>query len=322
MTKVAQVSSPKSLGMANNKILTLINSGLRLNSLRTNSILKKDEWKQIDSRVVTISYKNLVAVNDLIENGLDRDNGGLGTTMDGYPRRGEKEEAQIDMSGTSGGQEEHTDYDEVGVPIPVLHSNFRINIRRLLAARQNGRNLDTTEADESTRVVNTAMEKMIFKGADVSVDGAKIYGYCNVPGRFTGSLSDWTTGADVIYKDIKEMIFKLINKGFIGPFYLYLGANRYDKLFNYVDGSDQTALDRITNLPGLEEIKNSPGTPKDDVVLVQMTSNVVDLSIGEDVQTVEWESYGGMEMQYKVMAAMAPRVKRNKNEVTGIVHYS
>jgi hypothetical protein len=59
-----------------------------------------------------------------------------------------------------------------------------------------------------------------------------------------------------------------------------------------------------------------------EVLLVQLTSDVVDLPVGQDITTVEWDTKGGLQMHFKVMAAMAPRMKSDANGNTGIVHYT
>ncbi len=52
--------------------------------------------------------------------------------------------------------------------------------------------------------------------------------------------------------------------------------------------------------------------------------DVVDLSVAAPLTTVQWDEMGGMIQNFKVMAAMAPRIKipRSANANTGLVHYS
>ena len=49
----------------------LLQAGMNVNTLRTNTTLRKDEWKEIDDTVVQISRQRLVGVGDLISRGLN-----------------------------------------------------------------------------------------------------------------------------------------------------------------------------------------------------------------------------------------------------------
>ena len=58
--------------------------------------------------------------------------------------------------------------------------------------------------------------------------------------------------------------------------------------------------------------------------MVQMTREVVDLAIGSDIQNIEWNAMGGLVAHYKVLGAMAPRLKwqykDDGTQVSGIYH--
>jgi hypothetical protein len=53
-------------------------------------------------------------------------------------------------------------------------------------------------------------------------------------------------------------------------------------------------------------------------VLVQMTRDVVDLAVGVDVSTVQWETRGGFTQHFKIFTAIAPRVKSDFDGKSGI----
>jgi hypothetical protein len=44
--------------------------------------------------------------------------------------------------------------------------------------------------------------------------------------------------------------------------------------------------------------------------------------IGMDVTTVQWETHGGMRLNFKVMAIMVPQLRSDFNGNAGIVHGS
>ncbi len=84
---------------------------------------------------------------------------------------------------------------------------------------------------------------------------------------------------------------------------------------------DRTFIERLLAIEPLQAIKSSPSLTA-EVVLVQMTSDVIDLSIGQDIVTVEWDSMGGLVTDFKIMAAIVPRVKSSAVDESGIAHYS
>jgi hypothetical protein len=59
-----------------------------------------------------------------------------------------------------------------------------------------------------------------------------------------------------------------------------------------------------------------------EVILVQMSTDVVDWLDGLQPTTVMWESHGGMMIHFKVMMIGAPRIKADQSGQSGIVHYT
>ena len=56
------------------------------------------------------------------------------------------------------------------------------------------------------------------------------------------------------------------------------------------------------------------------MVLVQMTADVCREVVGMDITTVQWESHGGMQLNFKVMCILVPQLRSDFNGTTGIVH--
>ena len=59
-----------------------------------------------------------------------------------------------------------------------------------------------------------------------------------------------------------------------------------------------------------------------NVVLVQLTPNVVDLAIAQNMAAVEWTNNAGFTGNHRVFAAWAVRVKDDADGNCGIVHGS
>lgn len=315
------------LGLSKNQMQILLNNGMSLNSLRTNTptLLLEEEWTAIDNQLIRIHQENLVATDDLIAAGLIRNNGGIGTLLDKYRKIEEMGEASVSMSATAG----ENDREKLGretdsVPVPIIHKSFGFDIRELDAGRRiQGDSIDTTHVQAATRSVKRTLEKICFNGADVTYNGKKLYGYCNSPFTLTGSKGDWTSQKN-IFTSINTAIGQLEDRGFYGGYHLYISRDYAPKFREDYDVDGRiTLMERIKKLSDkIKKISFTSELPASGFVLVQMTSDVVDLSMGEDIKVIEWDNYGGMEIEFKIMTAQAPRIKGNAKGNTGIAFYS
>ncbi len=93
-------------------------------------------------------------------------------------------------------------------------------------------------------------------------------------------------------------------------------------LADFKANSDKSTISRILEIPGIRGLKGTTRLTVSNVLLVQFTSDVVDMLDGLQPTTVMWESKGGMLVHFKVMAIMAPRVKADQTGQCGVVHYS
>jgi uncharacterized linocin/CFP29 family protein len=289
-----------------------------------NALLRKDEWKELDARVIDVARSRLVAVQDLRSAGLTVPLGGLGTLLSEYEKLNDMTAADLDMAGVTGGEKDTVAFDLVSVPVPIIHKDYSLNIRRLLSSRNMGNALDTTQAQVAARLVADKIESVLFNGAGITVDGNLIYGYTNHPNRNTGSAAgDWGTITN-IFTTINSMVADAEADNYFGPYILYVATPQYAEARDvYTDGSGQSAIARsIEAIPELREIKPSSDLAAGSVVLVTMQPDVVDLAIAQEVSNVQWDEQGGMIQNYKVMAAMAPRVKSDSALRSGIVHYT
>jgi len=97
---------------------------------------------------------------------------------------------------------------------------------------------------------------------------------------------------------------------------------------DYVTGSAANGLaapqgtvrQRLRQIDGITDVRRLDYLTGDVVLLVQMTSDVVEAINGMELTTVQWESNGGMKLNFKVMAIQVPYIKSTSDGVTGIVH--
>jgi hypothetical protein len=109
-----------------------------------------------------------------------------------------------------------------------------------------------------------------------------------------------------------------------GPYVLYVSKawDQYmDDDFSTAKG-DNTLRQRLSALPNIEAVTTLDFLTAFDMILIQMTRNVIREVVGMNITTVQWESNGGFQQNFKVMAILVPQLRADHNSNTGIVHGS
>ena len=109
-----------------------------------------------------------------------------------------------------------------------------------------------------------------------------------------------------------------------GPWQLYIPTGYETRLDNDYDTTTPgtTIRERIMKIDGIKGIKVIDTLTADNVLLVQMTSDVVRLVRGMGIQNVEWQTEGKFITNYKVMTIQVPQIRSDQNGKSGIVHMS
>lgn len=307
--------------------------GMNLNAMRPhlgihqNGLLRRDEWLELDTVVIDTVKKGLVGIQDLIDNGLVKRLGGLGTLLSGYETVSEMTAADVSMDGDVQGQEDNVEFGDNFVPVPIIHKDFRISQRKLEASRRMGEGLDITQGRAAARVVREQMESMLFNGHTKQLAGYPIYGYTTAPNRIIGAaVGDFGTAMNG-YKTIVKAVGALGAFGFNGPFGAYVSQTQYNELFNqsstsYQKNEYQLILEGFPQVKYLKPSYPSFGLTAGSLVVVQLDPEVVDLAIAEDVTPVQWDERGGAVTKFRVMTALVPRIRSDFNNVCGVLHYT
>lgn len=304
----------------------LLANNFNVECLRTQDVLRKDEWIQFDETVVETAVQQLNGVADLMTRGLTYDvPNALGVTRVEWEQQSDMGPANVSMSGLTVGPNERVEYTLKGLPLPIIHKDFQINLRTLASSRVRGEALDTTQAALATRIVTEKIEEMLFDGSTVAGTGFTIPGYTTEASRNTGSTTaDWNTATgDQIINDILAMIAQAVGDHMYGPYQIYTSrANMVALGDDYKADSDKPILQRIKEIDGIIGIKGTEYLADNEALLVQMTKDVVDMVDGIQPMTVMWESHGGFLVNFKVLAIMIPRIKADVTGQSGIVHYT
>ncbi len=306
--------------------MRLLQSGFNINALRTNDVLRKDEWKQLDNALVEIARKRLVAVDELVSRGLTFNiANGLGTTILEWEQVSDMDPANVSMSGTTEGERDILDFTLQTLPLPIIHKDFEINIRKLEASRTTGQPLDTAQAEMAMTLVMEQTESMVFNGHATRVGASRIYGLTTEPNRNTGTTTnDWddatATGANRV-TDVIGAIDQLTSDNMYGPYGLFTTQAAVNFMQDdFKANSDKTIMNRLLEIEGIEFIKASKDLAADTFILFQLSRDVIDEVIGMQPTVVSWETRGGMTMNFKVMSIMIPRVRSTVTNQSGVVH--
>lgn len=292
--------------------------------------LEKDEWETLSDRMIQLYRENLVGVQDLRNAGLTRGLS-LATQVDLWQTISGFTEAEVTMDGETQSEEDRITYNTQGVPIPIVHKDFRISERELSTSRRMNNDLRTDGVSDATRQVTEMLEDILFTGwtpqvSDHNGNTFSLYGYTDHPQRNTPSATgDWGTPGN-IRDDFVEMVDVMDeNNRTGGGFWTYLAPPQWREFRSAVDpdgDGNLTVRERVMKEFDQEigMVKRAGRLPDGEAVMIDPSPDVVELAVAEDVQTIEWQSGSGMSNKYKVMAAMAPEIKSDNQNRSGIVH--
>lgn len=301
-------------------------NAININSFRSNTVLRKDEWKEFDTQVVEIARENLVMTGFLMQRGLTRSMpNAMGTTVLEWEKISDMEGAELNMNGLSRTDNDGVSYQTESMPIPIIHKDFSLNARQLYVSRKLGTGLDTTQVTIATRKVAERIEDLIFNGAKLAATNGNIYGLRTHPNRVAGSLTvSWATASgEQMVSDVLRMIDALVAKNQRGPFLLLVNTSVDTRMGNdYKANSDKTIRSRIAEIPGIAGIMASSRVPIGEVMLVQLSQETIQMIDGIQPTVIAWNSHGGMQLHFKVLAIMLPRIRADFLSQSGIAQFS
>lgn len=305
--------------------------------LNAGATLRRDEWKQLDDAIMEPARARLGGIEDLISKGLTFNLGNaMGTTVLEWHDVSEALEADMTMDGITRAKNDRPVYQYNYLPLPIIHSDYEINARELAASRNMGNPLDTTLAERAARRVYEKLEGLLFTDTTYSY-GEKdsrtrntIYSYLNFPDRNEVNLSiPWDNSActgKMILQDVQEMKAASIAAYHYGPWTLYIPTNYETRLDDDYVGSNpdtaptKTIRSRLLDIAGINDIKVVDTLPDDNVLLVQMSKDVVRLVRGLGLTNVQWSEEGNMVTKFKVMTIQVPQLRSDANGKCGIIH--
>jgi uncharacterized linocin/CFP29 family protein len=321
----ASLNSFQDIGGSGSVGAKLLRNNMDIECLRNNETLLHQEWLTIDKAVIEAAQLRQTGVADLRSRGLVHSiPNGLSKTVLGYQDMSDIENAIASMDGLNKGERDRPEYDIAYLPLPIFHKDFSFSAREIAESRQGGQPLDTTMATMSAMKVTELVEQYLFKGSsNFTFGGGTIYGLQDAPQRTTRGIgTDWAsdTGENIV-DDVRNMKQDLINDRHFGPYCLYIPTN-----FEVVMDDDFTTnypitiRERILKIAGIQDVKVSDQLDSSNVVLVQMTPDVVRLVEGLPITTVQWPTEGGMKLNFKVMTIQIPQIRNDQQLRSGVCH--
>jgi len=300
----------------------------------TNATLRKDEWEMLDARVNEVMRERLTVADDLRGRGLVKPVS-LGTILRVTERLEDFDAAEISFDGDTAPKRDRPSYLRDVIPVPVISKDFQINWRQLEASRNKGEPLDTTAAATAARKVRDAIQDLITNGYGSGPGaGSNSAGGTSIPGLTTATnrvsvtaTADWdASGADII-GDVQEMLAAAYAVNLFGPFFMYIPKNYWALIqADYsAQKGDRTFLERILAFSDIASVRPLDALADDNVLMVQMTEDVLDWSEAQAITTVQWDK-NPFVTNFRVLAVGGPHIKSIESSagstINGIIHLS
>ena len=310
----------------------LLKANLSINELRAMSPFEENAQKIIDQAVVEVGLDRLVVAADIMSAGLTYNLPNALSVMEvQWERTSHTGGAQRTMSPSARGENQLFDRDVKRVPIYLTTDDFSVGIRTLQMSQRIGAPIDTAMVSQATRRVNEAIEDAMINGAGIQSDGYTTYGLLNAPNanpyiyQGGGAGTPWTDGGksgQEILDDAMDMIEKLQADKKYGPYTLYVNTAYGNALnMDFKANGSLTILQRLLELRvggSTLNVVSADKIPTDYTILVQKTSDVVDIIMGQSPTVIPWTSADGFTLYWMVMAIVVPRVRDDYDGNSGI----
>ncbi len=293
--------------------------------------MRRDAWKEIDKAVVDVAKPRLKAVGLLTSAGLSYNiPNGMGKTVLETTTQSDIGPADVSMSPRRKNGNDRPVYELAFLPLPIVHKDFDFDIREIEVSRNSNTPLDLTTAKLAARRVAEETEKLLLGVSTVadqySYGGGKIYGYTDFPDRLTKTLTaptdpSWT--GTIFVQEVLAMVAQAKAVFHYGPYQLLISTG-WDRYLgdDYKAQGDRTTRERVEAIVDLSSVQTVDYLTNFDVILIQMSEDVVRMINGMDIVTVQWDTEGGMVKNFKIMSILVPQLRSDQNGNAGIVHGS
>lgn len=310
--------------------------------------LTKEQWVSM-SNIVRETYRQRLRFwDDLMANSSYGGFDGFSTMVLEYQTVSDAGEAVVDFDAMTEGRADQPLFKLEGLPLPITHADFWFPERLLAVSRRQGTPLNMRMAQNAARRVAEMVEMTAIGTVTGATLGSAatgsagipygrnptVYGLLNHPSRIT--KTNMTAPTSPTWKpsdtvdDVLALIDLLRDSNFYGPFFIYtstdwdkyLDSDYYALATSGMTAPTQTLRQRLRQIDEVRDVRRLDYLPSSDhpftMIVVQMTSDVIQAINGMDVTTVQWPTMGGMRQNFKVMAIQVPLITPDYNDNTGI----
>jgi len=303
--------------------------------LTGNDQLRKDEWRRMNDVLTAVARDNTIGIDTLRDRGIEVPLD-LGVTRFEWGDVDQFGDAEVDMAATTGGGEDTLNYTNNGIPLPIVHKSFKVNLRKLRSSRNRGQPIDTAGVEAATVAVARKLEDILFGGNSITVEGDSVAGMTDFTDRETVSGNATWDGAsaDNMIDDVMSTVEALEDaRAFPGQsgYDFFIHRGNYQEVRAKNAGTDdkrgvlellRDRLEQEADLPNSIRFFPSDRLSDGNAVMVKPTERHVQMPTAADIQTVQWESMGGMVQHWKVMGSVMPALRSDQSGNSGVAHLS
>lgn len=300
-------------------------NGMDWDRVRENaSSLPYDAWKHFDEALLRAATEELVAVKLLQQRGLVYNFDGMKSSTLQYQDMSDITAAQLSMSPIARGRQDKPEYTQKSQQLPFTFKDFSMDVREFEEAMLLNRLSDTTMVEECTRKCDEITEDMLFNGG-TSYGFPAIYGFTTHPDTIPVTMATaWddnaVDGADVIgeVSDALVALRAAFHKGPYGVFYPTAYSGKIDNDYNATSASPLTIRERILKLDGVEAVLGCDALTGNKVVVAELRTRTVRMLQGLPTRVVDWDSDGGLGMNFKIIQINLPQIRSDQANKAGV----
>lgn len=289
--------------------------------------LSYEAWKLLDTAVQRALRLRLVVWDRLSRSGLTYNvPNAMGKPVIQHQTMTDAGNATISMDGLREAERDRPLFDTALFPLPIIHADFSFSLREIEVSRQGIAPLDTTMAEQSARKCAETLEKLTLGTlSSYSYGGGTVYGLTNHPDRLTATLTlptaaGWTP--DVLVTELLAAFQSLRDAKFFGPYGVFMSpgwAQYLDRDYSSAYAGE-TLRTRIAKFGRVSWWEDADYLSDFQIVIVQLTQDVIQCVNGMDLMTLQWDSQGGLAKNFKNMMIKVPRIRANTDGDAGVWH--
>jgi uncharacterized linocin/CFP29 family protein len=229
------------------------------------------------------------------------------------------------MDGRRKGQADQPQYDEIGLPLPIIHKDFEFSARDIAVSRRGGQPLDLTNVEMAAwHVANAVDDQVLGQNDPFEYGGNFVYGYLNWPDALTGEFtaptdSGWTP--DTLRNEVLGFIATLLRKEKTGPFDILYGTDWMEFMGRAYNEQDSRSLQSVlvADLELVNSCSLHTKIPGYKLIIRERSGMTARAVVAMEVQTIAYTSLDGMVKGYKIMCIMVPQLRSTITGQAGIL---